>query len=91
MESKSTLVWSDCTVVLDSPTAVHLKLVVVIFPFDSELDDSLRLYNPVENLVLKIKWIGINYINNRSDDLSGGLNELRLRRILSLKFSHELV
>ncbi len=91
MEAEASLVGSDCAVVLDSPSTVDLDLVVVIFPFDSELDDSLRLHDPVEDLVLQIKRVCVDHIDNGCDDLSCCLYELRLCGVLSLKFSHELV
>ena len=91
MESQSALVRSDGTVVLDSISAVDLDLVVVVFPFDSELDDPFGLDDSVENLVLQIKGIGVDHIDNGCDDFPGCLDELRLCGILSFKFGHELV
>jgi len=41
VESETALVWTESGVELDAVTAVDLWLVLVIFPDDTELDDSL--------------------------------------------------
>lgn len=41
MESQPSLVWTQCTVELNSVSAVDLELSLVGLPDDTELDDSL--------------------------------------------------
>ena len=41
MESEAALVWAKGRVELDTVAAVDLRLAFVIFPDDTELDDSL--------------------------------------------------
>lgn len=48
VESQSSLVWSECAVELYTESTVDLDLVVVIFPDNSELDNSFWDGNDLE-------------------------------------------
>jgi hypothetical protein len=48
VESETALVWTKSRVELHTVSAVDLKLVLVIFPYNAELDDALRNRNDFE-------------------------------------------
>lgn len=55
MESEATLVWAQGGVELNSVSAVDLYLALIVFPDDTELDDSLRDRDNLESgLVFRI-------------------------------------
>jgi hypothetical protein len=41
MESQTTFIWAECRVELDAISAIDLRLELIIFPDDTELNDSL--------------------------------------------------
>lgn len=56
MKSKTSLVWTESRVELDSVTTVDLQLSLVVFPDYTELDDSLGNGDDLEcSLVF---WVG---------------------------------
>ena len=57
MESESTLVWADGIVELNTVSTVNLDFPIVIFPLYLECEDPIRLYDPIEDLVLEIDRI----------------------------------
>ena len=49
MESQTTFVWSDCTVELYTITFVYLYNTFIVYPRNSERDDSFRLNKTFQN------------------------------------------
>ena len=45
METKTALVWSDCTVELNAVATVYLNFTVVIYPRNTEHDNTFWFYN----------------------------------------------
>lgn len=55
MESKTALVWAQGRIELHTIATVHLDLILVVFPDDAELDDSLGDGSHLEgSLVLRV-------------------------------------
>jgi len=52
VETKTTLVWSEGGVVLDTETPVDLDFTLVVFPSDTEVDDALWDGSDLEGLAV---------------------------------------
>ncbi len=64
MEAESSLVRSDRAVELDAVAEVGLNLTVVVDPGDTENEDSVRLYESLNDLsLLKLRMLVINFLD----------------------------
>ena len=54
METKTSLVRSDCTVELYTIALVYLNLALIIYPRNTEGNDALRLNQTLQNAKLTI-------------------------------------
>ena len=91
VEPKSTLIWAKGIVELHAVAPVHPYIALIILPFDLEGDGPVRLCDPLKHLVLDIKRIIVDRIDNRGQDLTHCLDEFRLSGIASLEVRHEAV
>lgn len=55
MQSKTTLVWTKGAVELDTVSNVNFDVTVVIFPWNTELDNTFRDLNNLESL--PVLWL----------------------------------
>ena len=83
VESQTALVRTDSGVELYTVTSVYLYLAAVIYPSNSELDESLRLNHSLNDAVLFDGRISCNYGFQRCQNLAYCLEELGLVRIHS--------
>ena len=91
MKSETSLVRSDSAVELDSVTSVDLDLAVIVDPSYSEHDLTLRLYDPLEDLLLdKLRVYG-KCRCDRVKELINCLEEFRLVAIPCDNALHEAV
>jgi len=82
MKTETALVRSDCAVELNTVTAVNLDLTLIIYPSNSEHDLTLRLYDPLKNVLLLDVRTLVDDGLQRLKELMYCLVELRLRGIL---------
>ena len=83
MKTKTSLVWSNCTVELYTVSCVNLYLTLVIYPRYTELKLSLRLYKSLKKSVFtEFFFICFNHNTKRLQHLFYCLVEFRLCRIL---------
>ncbi len=83
VESQTALVRTDSRVELYSVACVYLNLSVVIYPRNSELDLSLRVYKSLKKSSLSVLLlISLDYNSDSLKNLLDCLVELRLCRVL---------
>ena len=64
METKTTLVRSDCRIELNTITGICLNLTVIIHPCHLESKNTLRLYDALYNLrIFKLRMLVVNFFN----------------------------
>ena len=64
MEAKSSLVRSDRAIELDAVAEIGLNLTVVVNPCDTESEDSVWLYESLDDLsLLELRMLVINFLD----------------------------
>ena len=84
MEAEATFVWANGTVKLYTITLVYMYLASIVSPRNTEHNNALRLNNALQNSLLLILRILIQYRSNRSQNFLYSIMELGFTRILSL-------
>jgi hypothetical protein len=85
MQADAALVGPDGRVELDAIAAVDLDLALVVHPGNTEHDDTLRLYQALEQSLLLILGMGIKCRLEGEEHLAGRLDEFRLVCIARLE------
>ena len=91
METKSTLVWSDCGVELDAVTTVDFDCAVIAEPWDTEHDNPFRLDDSFYYFVLTINRFLFNAGFQRFYDFLDYLVEFRGVRVTLLYQRHDFI
>src|SRR4051812_47929692 len=89
MKAEAALVRADGAVHLDAKAPVHMKLAVVVAPWHPKHDDSFRLDDPLQDLVLPVFRMPLQDERKRFDDFMDRLMKLRFSWIPGLHFGHE--
>ena len=84
MEAEATFVWANGAVKLYTITLVYMYFTSIVSPRNTEHNNTLRLNNALQNSLLLILRILIQYRSNRSQNFLYSIMELGFTRILSL-------
>ena len=84
-KSDTALIWTDSRVKLYTVATVDMDLAIVIDPWDTEHDLSLRLYDSFNDTCCFIFWVGLDNRLKGSENFLCCLDELGLTCILLLK------
>ena len=84
VEACTTLVRANSIVELYAVTEVDLDLTLVVHPGDTEGEDTIGLYETLDDLVLLKLWMLVVNVLDRKEDLTDSLDELRLAWMLCL-------
>jgi hypothetical protein len=91
METQSTLIRSDGTIELYTVTDIDLYLTFVVNPGHSESNDTLGIYNALDNLgFLKLGVLVVDVLN-RLQHLANGLQELYLTWMFTFQILHNFL
>src|SRR6266571_3394721 len=90
MKSQPAFVRADCTVHLDSKSAVHVDVALIVLPRNAKHDHAFRLDDPLENLGLPIFGVTIENERQRLDNFLNGLMKLRLAWVLRPNLGHQI-
>ena len=90
MKSQASLVGADRVVELDAPAAVHSDIAVIIFPGDTENDDSIGFGQSFQDLRFPVSGVLQNERHQSLDDLLDCLMKFWFTRIPLLQALHEL-
>ena len=83
MEAKTSLVRTDGAVELYAVSVVYLNLSLVIYPGNTEHDDTLRSGQTLQKSISTISFlVGFNHYAERFENLFNGLVKFRLGGIL---------
>ena len=91
VEANAALVGSDRVIVLHPPSALHADITLVVLPTDADTDDSVRLGDAPEDLVLVVFLLVLDVAEDVLSHFLDGLNELRLTGIALLDARDELL
>jgi hypothetical protein len=91
METKAALVRTNCGVELNTEAAVNLNLAAVIYPRNTELNNTLGLNHALDNAACNILGALLENGLDRLKNLTNGLMELGLTGISFFNGSHKLV
>ena len=80
----TTLVRANGIVELYAVTEVNLYLTLVVYPGDTEGEDTIGLDEALDDLVLLKLWMLVVNVLDRKEDLTDSLDELRLAWMLCL-------
>ena len=84
VETRTTLVRANGIVELYAVTEVDLDLTLVVYPGDTEGEDTVGLDEALDDLVLLKLWMLVVNVLDRKEDLTDSLDELRLAWMLCL-------
>ncbi len=90
MKAQSSLIGAEGVVELNPVSAVHLKIPLIILPFDSEREDAVRLGQALEDSMLFIDGILIHRVDDRLKHFTGRLDELRLGGVPAFELIHKI-
>ena len=91
MEAKTALVRTDCAVELNTVAAVNYYVAVIVYPRNSELNNSFGLNESFDNSRLYILGALLEHGLDGLENLAHGLMELRLAGIAALNTRHQIV
>src|SRR5678815_784848 len=89
MESQPTFVRPDGAIHLDPESPVHMKLALIVLPWNAEHDDSLRFDNSFEDFCFSVFRMLVHYKHERLGYFLDGLVEFGFRGVLRLNMGHQ--
>ncbi len=90
MKSQPAFVRADGTVHLDSKSAVHVDIPLIVLPGDTKHNYALRFDDPLENFRFAIFGVTIEHERKRLDNLLDRLMKLRFPWVLRLHFGQQI-
>ena len=80
-KAQTAFVWSDGAVELYPPAAVDLRLSVIVHPYNPERDDAVRFDHTLQQRMIPVFRMSVQYRTDGSEDFLYGLVELGLIRV----------
>ncbi len=91
METETAFVSAESGVELDAVTKVCANLTLVVYPSHTECEDTIGLYNTLNDLGSLEFGVLVVFFFNRFQDFANGLQILILTRMFGLQVGHDFI